>query len=80
MGEGDFASLHASADLDERDLDLIGAYRRVGVVVDRLAYTQDFERLLEMVGGEAKWRRSELFTRLLTLRKRGQLPSLVRAS
>lgn len=66
-------------DLSKADEDLIRAYREVGRSVDDLAYTPEFDRLVELythAGHGAD--KSQVFRRLLILRKSGLLPRLFR--
>ncbi|MDB5297984.1 MAG: hypothetical protein JWO31_3967 [Phycisphaerales bacterium] len=69
----------AVIDLPKADADLIDAYRSVGRTVDDLAYTEEFDRLFEQyqrAGHQAT--RSDVFRRLLVLRKSGLLPRMFR--
>jgi hypothetical protein len=61
--------------LSADDEALIDAYSTVGRPLDELPYTEDFERLLDLL--KRPRNRDEMqfvFRRLLTLRKRGLLP------
>lgn len=64
--------------VSSEDQSLIDAYREVGVPVDALAYTDSFERLVEIVGKNPKSNtdRRTVYRRLLGLRKTGLLPRL----
>ncbi len=65
----------SSPPLSQEDEELISTYQQIGVPVDALPYTQEFDELLKRLGepatDEAK---RTTFRRLLTLRKRGLLP------
>ncbi len=66
-------------DLPKADEDLIRAYREVGRSVDDLAYTPEFETLVELynrAGYAAE--KYQVFRRLLILRKSGLLPRMFR--
>jgi len=69
----------SSPPISDEDQRIIDSYVRVGVPVDSLAYTPDFERLCGMVidGAIDDDRRNRIFTRLLNLRKKGVLPRVV---
>jgi hypothetical protein len=59
------------------DQQLMDAYVRIGTPVDRLAYTDDFDRRFESMGKKGDRRtKAEIFRRLLNLRKGGLLPLL----
>lgn len=61
------------------DLALIREYLRIGVPVDHLPYTEQFDSLYEGVEAErGDMTQNAVFLRLASLRKRGQLPRLVR--
>ncbi|MBX9681212.1 MAG: hypothetical protein K2X38_20850 [Gemmataceae bacterium] len=64
--------------LSAEDEKLIEAYLKVGKPVDKLAYTEEFDRLVEMVSGRTHSLDEKylLFQRLLSLRKRARLPRL----
>lgn len=67
--------------LSEDDRRIIEAYIKTGVPVDFLAYTTEFDRLYEAVQAKGDTRsRAEVFRRLLNLRKRGQLPRMLRSA
>lgn len=69
-------------DLSNEDRHLIAMYERFQTPLDYLVYTDDFDRLVEAYKDAAKLdsvERVDVFRRLMTLRKRGQLPRLVRA-
>ena len=60
-----------SAD-DER---LIEAYKVSGRPVDDLAYTEQFEQMIRLLGvPDSQFERHVIYRRLLTLRKMGRLP------
>ncbi|MFN5945841.1 MAG: hypothetical protein ACK5ZG_15735 [Phycisphaerae bacterium] len=59
----------------EDDAQLVTAYVAVGMPVDALPYTPEFDHLMQMVGRSDK---RAVFQRLLLLRKSGQLPHAVR--
>lgn len=66
-------------DLPKADEDLIRAYREIGRSVDDLAYTPEFDRLVDLyarAGHPAD--KYQVFRRLLILRKSGLLPRLFR--
>jgi hypothetical protein len=63
-------------DLGEADDRLIAQYIKIGVAVDRLAYTDEFEQLFAAIVKQGEKRtRAEVFRRLLNLRKAGLLPT-----
>ena len=67
--------------LPKADEDLISAYREVGRTVDDLAYTAEFDRLVELYRRAGyPGEKYEVFRRLLVLRKSGLLPRLFRPS
>lgn len=63
--------------LTEEEQRLIDAYVRIGIPVDRLAYTAEFDRLVKMLGKPNTLDEKYLvFQRLLSLRKRARLPRI----
>jgi hypothetical protein len=63
--------------LSAEDQQLIDAYVQTRRPLDDLAYTPDFEQLVQNVKGEASMPNLHaVFRRLLTLRKMGRLPRL----
>lgn len=67
--------------LDDVDACLADAYERVGRPLDDLAYTADFDRMLELAGWKADLAdKHEAFRRLMNLRKRGRLPRITRSA
>ena len=63
--------------LPQADRDLADLYGEVAVPVDRLAYTPDFDRLYERYRDMGHpMSRTDVFRRLLMLRKAGLLPRL----
>ena len=68
-------------DLPKADEDLIREYRDVGVTVDALAYTPEFDHLFEryLSAGHQATKR-DVFRRLQILRKSGLLPRLFRST
>jgi hypothetical protein len=61
--------------LDAADERLVDAYRRIGVSLDALAYTDEFDKLCEEVSGHSdRATQRATYKRLLSLRKRGRLP------
>ncbi len=67
-----------STELDEQDRRLIRAYLETGIPVDALAYTDAFDHLADRLNKAGDNRpKTELFRRLLALRKSGRLPRLV---
>ncbi|HAI11123.1 MAG TPA: hypothetical protein DCM28_05420 [Phycisphaerales bacterium] len=66
--------------LTEDDVNLIKAYVEIGKPVDALVYTEDFERLLDIVHEDHQLAtKHKIFLRLLNLRKRGRLPRITSA-
>lgn len=68
---------------DERsessDALLMKLYVEAGLPLDYLAYTEDFESLFENFSNtHPGWNRRDVFRRILSLRKQGKLPRLVR--
>jgi len=58
------------------DQDLISAYLQVGKTIDALPYTDDFDRLIDLLGKPTTQAiKHSVFQHLLSLRKRGYLPS-----
>ena len=65
--------------LTDEEQRLIAAYERLGVPVDKLAYTAEFDRLIQMLGKPDTLDEKYLvFQRLLSLRKRSRLPQIYR--
>lgn len=63
--------------LTDHDRELIRVYEVVGRPVDDLAYTPEFDQLMEKLGEEpTQERKHVIFGRLQNLRKRGRLPRL----
>ena len=63
--------------LPRADADLAEIYGEIGVPADRLAYTPEFDRLYEQFRSRGHdLSRTEVFRRLLLLRKAGHLPRL----
>lgn len=63
--------------LDAQDRRLVDAYLSVGRPLDRLPYTDDFEKLMALVHADSSNEaRRQVFSRLLRLRKMGRLPGL----
>ncbi len=60
------------------DQALIEAYQRTGIPLDSLAYTDEFQHLVEEVEGDPDdyGDLRKVYRRLLSLRKRGLLPRL----
>ncbi len=70
-------SIWKAPPLAPEDEALIDAYTTIGRPLDDLPYTEDFERLLELLKRpHDRDQMQYVFRRLLTLRKRGQLPRL----
>ncbi len=67
--------------LSDEERALIRAYAEVGRPIDDLAYTPDFDKLVQKAGlGSDQEAKHKAFRQLLNLRKRGRLPRLVRHS
>ncbi|MFZ2874441.1 MAG: hypothetical protein WAZ94_08155 [Phycisphaerales bacterium] len=66
-----------SLDSDDR---LVAAYVEVGRTLDDLPYTEEFEKLVTVLGGEGAVARREVLHRLQNLRKANKLPRLGRAA
>ncbi|MCC6949995.1 MAG: hypothetical protein IT433_00970 [Phycisphaerales bacterium] len=66
-----------SLDGDDR---LLAAYVEVGRTLDDLPYTEEFEKLVAVLGGEGAVARREVLHRLQNLRKATRLPRLGRAA
>lgn len=63
--------------LDPEDEKLLRAYEEVGRPIETLPYTEDFERIRELVGRpDTDAARNQLYVRLQSLRTMGLLPSL----
>jgi hypothetical protein len=63
--------------LSEDEQRLVEAYERIGVPVDKLPYTPEFDRLIKMLGKpETMDEKYFVFQRLLSLRKRSRLPHI----
>lgn len=59
---------------------LVWAYVEVGRTLDDLPYTEEFERLVAVLGGEGAVARREVLRRLQNLRKANKLPRLGKAA
>lgn len=59
---------------------LVAAYVEVGRTLDDLPYTDEFEKLVAVLGGEGAVARREVLHRLQNLRKANKLPRLGRAA
>lgn len=66
-----------SLDGDDR---LVAAYVEVGRTLDDLPYTDEFEKLVAVLGGDGALARREVLHRLQNLRKANRLPRLGRAA
>lgn len=66
-----------SLDSDDR---LVAAYVEVGRTLDDLPYTDEFEKLVAVLGGDGALARREVLHRLQNLRKANRLPRLGRAA
>lgn len=67
--------------LSSDDQILVDAYQSVGMSVDELAYSEEFEKLAHSLGRDGSLpEKQELYRRLLDLRKRGRLPRRYTAS
>jgi hypothetical protein len=63
------------AGLPEEDLRLVEFYMKLAIPVDNLAYTEAFDRLYDELRKAGDTRsKSDIFRRLLNLRKAGSLP------
>lgn len=63
--------------LTEEEQRLIDAYVQIGKPVDRLPYSNDFDRLIKKLGKPNSMDEKYLvFQRLLSLRKRARLPRI----
>jgi hypothetical protein len=65
--------------LSQEDQRLVDCYVKIGKPLDRLAYSDEFEKLVDMFRGTSNNSLSEkylLYQRLLQLRKQGRLPRL----
>jgi hypothetical protein len=63
--------------LSAEDFALVEAYRTVGVPLDELPYTEDFERLMKLLQRpRTKDQMRYVWLRLISLRKRYYLPHL----
>lgn len=64
--------------LSAEDERLVNAYMEVGRALDDLPHTDDFTKLVELLGEkDGDKAKHHVFKRLLTLRKRGRLPHVV---
>jgi hypothetical protein len=76
MAEEELFELPPLTDEEQR---LIDAYEKIGVPLDKLAYTPEFDRLIQMLGKPNTLDEKYLvFQRLLSLRKRSRLPRIYR--
>ena len=76
MGDEELFELPPLTDEEQR---IVDAYERIGVPVDKLAYTPDFDRLIQMLGKpDTADEKYLVFQRLLSLRKRSRLPTIYR--
>ena len=74
MADNELFELPPLTDEEQR---LIDAYERIGVPVDKLAYTPEFDRLVELLGKDNTMNEKFfVFQRLLSLRKRSRLPRI----
>ena len=74
MGDKELFEVPPLTDEEQR---LVDAYEKIGVPVDKLAYSADFDRIIEMLGKPSTLNEKYLvFQRLLSLRKRSRLPRL----
>ena len=66
--------------LTQDDYRLRDAYVKIGIPLDRLPYTPDFDRLYEEYTKAVKHKvpKAQVYRRLSNLRKCGQLPRLIR--
>ncbi len=79
MAEAPFDIFTNDVDLEPRDEALLRLYEEYGVSVDRLAYTDTFEKLFEEYKrADFEGSKADVFRRLLLLRKAGLLPRLLR--
>jgi hypothetical protein len=63
--------------LTDEEQRIVDAYEKIGVPVDKLAYSPEFDRIIEMLGKPKTDNEKYLvFQRLLSLRKRSRLPRL----
>lgn len=61
--------------LPHEDQELVKLYMEFGIPVDRLAFSEEFKRMVNMLRERGDQRpESEIFNRLLNLRKAGRLP------
>lgn len=65
--------------LSTEDENLIEAYLKVGKSVDKLPYTEEFEKIVRMVSErpDSLDEKFLIFQRLLNLRKRARLPRIM---
>jgi len=74
MVEQELFELSPLTDDEQR---LVLAYERIGVPLDKLAYTAEFDRLVQMVGKpDTLDEKYFAYQRLLNLRKRSRLPRI----
>lgn len=79
MTTKDIAEIWNAPPLSQEDEFLIEAYIKVGEPLDSLPYTDEFERLVKFLNKKpTRDNLRETHRRLLTLRKRGQLPRVGR--
>lgn len=77
-------STHQNESTDEQGVPpedglLMKLYSEVGVALDALPYTEQFDRLYSMFAERyPEWSKADVFRRLTNLRKQGVLPRLVR--
>jgi hypothetical protein len=63
--------------LSPEDEAIVDAYRTIGRSLDDLPYTEDFDRLMDVLKRPREMDQMHfVFRRLMTLRKRGQLPRI----
>jgi len=77
----DLATIFTSQPLSSEDEQLVDAYERVGVSLDKLPYTEHFDRIVRMLGysdADTQDRKYMVHQRLLRLRKAGRLPRVGR--
>lgn len=72
-------SSHAEQGIPPEDSLLMRLYAEIGVALDALPYTEQFDQLYErFLENYTNWSKADVFRRLTNLRKQGMLPRLVR--
>ena len=65
--------------LPKEDREIVDAYVEIGCPVDRLPYSSEFDQLMRLLGKpDNTAEKFAVYQRLVSLRKRGRIPHLLR--